>query len=319
MKKFPWGHSRRFNDYPNYFRQLFGERVQKLSINAGFTCPNRDGTVGRGGCTYCNNDAFSPPYCRPKYSIDDQIRWGIDFLQQRYKARKFLAYFQNYSNTYAPLYQLRRIYNQALHYPEIVGLVIGTRPDVIDDEKLAYFKKLAQEKYVIIEYGIESCYNDTLKRINRGHTFEQSCEAIEKTASYGIKTGGHIMFGLPGETRTMMLREVEWLNKLPLNNIKFHQLQIMKNTAMAREYQEHPDKFNLFDAEEYTEFVIDFTERLNPDFVIERFAGEAPSQYVLSPGWGMRSHEMMSYIEKRMKERNTWQGRLYEKPEGAHI
>lgn len=312
MNRYKWGHSRRFNDYPNYFRKLFGERVQKLSINAGFTCPNRDGTVGRGGCTYCNNDAFSPPYCRPKYSIEDQIKWGVEFLKKRYNAGKFLAYFQNYSNTYASLDKLKGIYNQALYYPEIVGLVIGTRPDVIDDKKLAYFKELSKEKYVIIEYGIESCYNETLEKINRGHTFEQSKEAIERTASYGIKTGGHIMFGLPGETRQMMLEEVSFLNRLPLNNIKFHQLQIMKDTAMGKEYLQSPERFKLFEADEYIDFVIDFTERLNPDFVIERFAGEAPSTYVLSPSWDLRSHEIMSRIEKRMQERETWQGRLFE-------
>lgn len=312
MNRYKWGHSRRFNDYPNYFRRLFGQRVQKLSINAGFTCPNRDGTAGHGGCTYCNNDAFSPPYCRPKYSMEYQIKQGIDFLQKRYKADKFLAYFQNYSNTYAALDKLKDIYNQALRYPEIVGLVIGTRPDVIDDEKLAYFQKLSGEKYVILEYGIESCYNATLERINRGHSFEQSKEAIERTASFGIKTGAHIMLGLPGETRQMMLGETEILNELPLNNIKFHQLQIMKDTVMGREYLQNPDKFRLFQVDEYIEFIIDFTERLNPDFVIERFSGEAPSQYVLAPDWGLRSHEVMSRIEKRMQERNTWQGRLFE-------
>ncbi|MCF8308357.1 MAG: TIGR01212 family radical SAM protein [Bacteroidales bacterium] len=312
MNRYKWGHSRRFNDYPNYFRRLFGQRIQKLSINAGFTCPNRDGTAGHGGCTYCNNDAFSPPYCRPKYSMDYQIRQGIDFLQKRYKADKFLAYFQNYSNTYASLDKLKGIYNQALRYPEIVGLVIGTRPDVIDDEKLAYFQELSGEKYVILEYGIESCYNTTLGHINRGHSFEQSKEAIERTASFGIKTGAHIMFGLPGETRRMMLDEAEILNELPLNNIKFHQLQIMKDTVMGKEYLQNPDKFRLFEVDEYIEFIIDFTERLNPDFVIERFSGEAPSQYVLAPDWGIRSHEVMSRIEKRMRERNTWQGRLFE-------
>ena len=312
MNRYKWGHSRRFNDYPNYFRRLFGQRIQKLSLNAGFTCPNRDGTTGYGGCTYCNNDAFSPPYCRPKYSMDYQIRQGIDFLQKRYKADKFLAYFQNYSNTYASLDKLKGIYNQALRYPEIVGLVIGTRPDVIDDEKLAYFQELSGEKYVILEYGIESCYNTTLGHINRGHSFEQSKEAIERTASFGIKTGAHIMFGLPGETRQMMLDEAEILNELPLNNIKFHQLQIMKDTVMGKEYLQNPDKFRLFDVDEYIKFIIDFTERLNPDFVIERFSGEAPSQYVLAPDWGLRSHEVMSRIEKRMRERETWQGRLFD-------
>jgi len=195
-----------------------------------------------------------------------------------------------------------------LQFPEVKGLVIGTRPDVVEEEKLDYFAHLSAEKYVIIEYGIESCYNETLRQINRGHTFEQTSEAIEKTAARGIKTGGHVMFGLPGETKEMMLKEVEILNTLPLNNIKFHQLQVMKNTAMERTFAMHPERFRFFELEEYIEFIIDVTERLNPRFVIERFSGEAPPRHTLSPRWGLRTPDVMNKIEQRMKERNTWQG-----------
>ncbi len=313
MKSFPWGHQRRFNAYSNYFKKQFGQRIQKLSVNAGFTCPNRDGTVARGGCTYCNNEAFSPSYCVAGSSVTEQLQKGIDFHKDRYNASRFLAYFQNFSNTYASLDELKRIYDEALRFPEVEGLVIGTRPDVIDEEKLAYFAELSKRKYVIVEYGIESCYDQTLDRINRGHSFEQTKKAIEQTAAYGVKTGGHLMFGLPGETKQMMLDEVDILNNLPLNNIKFHQLQIMKDTIMAREYKENPDHFRFFELDEYIDFVIDVTERLNPAFVIERFSGEAPPRHTLSPRWGLRTPDVMNLIEQRMVDRDTWQGKYFKK------
>ena len=245
--RFPWGHHRRFNSYNEYFKKTFGQRVQKLSIDAGFTCPNRDGTVGRGGCTFCNNDAFNPSYCQPEKSIRQQIEEGKQFHAWRYRrAIDYLAYFQAFSNTFAPLEHLKKIYDEALAVDGIIGLVIGTRPDCIDDEKLDYFQELSKNHYLIIEYGIESCYDETLERINRGHTFGQSVEAIEKTTSRGIKTGAHIIFGLPGETTAQMMAEAEILSKLPLNTLKFHQLQIVKNTSMALEYLNQPENFTFF-------------------------------------------------------------------------
>ena len=201
-KIYPWGHERRFNAYSNYFRSLYGARVQKVSIDAGFTCPNRDGTRGTGGCTYCNNDAFNPSYCIPEKSVSQQIEEGIQFHKWRYnEAVSYLAYFQAYSNTYAPVEKLRRLYSEALEYPGVIGLIIGTRPDCIDDEKLTLLKELSDKYYVAIEYGIESCYNRTLSRINRGHTFEEAVQAVEQTSALGIKTGAHFIFGLPGESR----------------------------------------------------------------------------------------------------------------------
>jgi len=313
MEQFVWGHARRFNAYSNYFKKRFGERLQKLSVNAGFTCPNRDGTVARGGCTYCNNDAFSPSYCNAENSVAEQIQKGIAFHKKRYGARKFLAYFQNFSNTYASLPELKQIYEQALQFPEVEGLIIGTRPDVIDDAKLAYFKELSQEKYLVIEYGVESCYDKTLQRVNRGHTFAQSREAIQKTTEYGIYAGAHFMLGLPGETKEMMREQVQWINQLPLHTIKFHQLQIMKNTAMAADYQRNPEQFKFFDLAEYVEFIIDIVSKLHPEFIIERFSGEAPPRYTLSPGWGLRTPQVLNLIEKRMAEKNTWQGKFLRK------
>ena len=243
----PWGHQRRFNSYAEYFKKEFGGRVQKLAIDAGFTCPNRDGSKGKGGCTYCDNNAFNPSYCHPGKSIRQQIEEGIEFHARRYRrAFRYLAYFQPYSNTYAPLEKLKEIYAQALSFPEIAGLVIGTRPDCIDGEKLEYFRKLADSHYIMLEYGLESCYNHTLKRINRGHTFEDSVAALEMTSQAGLKTGAHLIFGLPGESREEMMLEAEILSSLPVSNIKFHQLQIIKNTRMASEFKEMPEDFLLF-------------------------------------------------------------------------
>lgn len=310
---FPWGHQRRFNSYSEHFKKIFGERVQKVSIDAGFTCPNRDGSLALGGCTYCNNDAFNPSYCEPQKSISTQLEEGIEFHLKRYRrANKYLAYFQTYSNTYAPLEKLITVYNEALSHPQVIGLVIGTRPDCIDKEKLEYFSELNKDHYVIIEYGIESCYNNTLEKINRQHTFEQSVEAIEKTASYGIKTGAHIIFGLPGETRDEMMEEANILSSLPINNIKFHQLQIIKNTVMAKEYNKNPDSFNLFSLKEYIQFIIQFIEVLNPNFIIERFTGEVPPRFLAGPTWGLiRNDQVNLQIEKELEKRDTWQGKLY--------
>jgi radical SAM protein (TIGR01212 family) len=311
--QFPWDHSRRFNAYAQYFKKHFGERVQKLTVDAGFTCPNRDGTVARGGCTYCNNDSFNPSYNLPSKSIQQQLLEGIEFHNNRYRrADKYLAYFQAYSNTYKPLDELKIIYNQALALPEIVGLVIGTRSDVIDEEKLAYFAELSQHKYVIIEYGIESCYDESLRKMNRGHNFESVRKAIHLTHEYGIKTGAHMIFGLPYETREMMMEQVDILNELPLDAIKFHQLQIIKGTAMAKEYTEYPDRYQLFSLADYIDFIVHFVERLNPNFAIERFAGEVPPRFLVSPSWGnLRNDQILNRIEQRLQNDNTWQGRLY--------
>ena len=310
---FPWGHERRFNAYPDYFRRLYGSRVQKLSIDAGFTCPNRDGSKGLGGCTYCNNDAFNPSYCKPEKSVTQQIEEGISFHKNRYRrADKYLAYFQAYSNTYAPLGTLKKLYEEALSYPGVIGLVIGTRPDCIDDEKLQYFKVLSGRYYVALEYGIESCYEKTLERINRGHTFEEAEKIVRATAALGINTGAHFILGLPGESREEMLAETAIISRLPLSTVKFHQLQIIKGMAMEKEYREKPEDFQLFTWDEYLGFFIEFLERLNPSIVVERFTGEAPPRFLASPGFEKRrTDQIMKLIEKRMEELDTWQGRLF--------
>jgi radical SAM protein (TIGR01212 family) len=241
-RTYSWGHQRRFNSYSEYFRKMFGGRVQKLTLDAGFTCPNRDGSKGKGGCTFCNNNAFNPSYCQPEKSISVQIDEGIEFHKKRYRrADKYLAYFQAYSNTYAGVDVLRERYEEALRRDEVIGLVIGTRPDTVDTEILDYIKTLAKDHYVIIEYGIESCFNTTLKRVNRGHTFEDSIRTIDMTASRGIRQGAHFIIGLPGESSEDIQAEMKIISGLPINNIKFHQLQIVRNTIMAKEYLSNPE------------------------------------------------------------------------------
>lgn len=304
---------RRFNSYNAYFTKQFGSRVQKISIDAGFSCPNRDGKISTGGCTFCSNDAFNPSYCRPEKTIRQQIEEGIEFHKRRYRrANQYLAYFQPYSNTYKPLDELKKIYGQALEIPEIAGIVIGTRPDLIDEDILQYLAEIQKTHYVIVEYGIESVYDATLKHVNRGHDFATAKRAVELTAAYNLPCGGHFIFGLPGETKPMMLNAADIISQLPLTTVKFHQLQIFKNTTMADEYLQHKEAFHLFELEEYIDFVIDFTERLNPNIVIERFAGEVPPRYLLSEPWmKLRYDEVLARIEKRMEERDTWQGKSY--------
>jgi len=313
-KVYPWGDTRRYNSYSNYFKREFGGRVQKLTIDAGFTCPNRDGTVGVGGCTYCNNDAFNPSYCTPQKSVTQQIDEGIEFHAVRYRrADRYLAYFQAFSNTYAPLEKLKALYNEALLHPKVIGLVIGTRPDCVDEEKLDYFQQLSKEYYITLEYGVESCYNKTLELINRGHSYEQSVWAIEQTNKRGIRVGAHFIFGLPGETREQMLAQADTISKLPLHTVKFHQLQIIKGTIMEQQFKAMPEMFNLFSMDEYFNFLADFIERLNPNFVIERFTGEAPPRYLAVPPWGnLRTDQLMIEFEKVLEKRHTWQGRLFE-------
>lgn len=316
---YPWGSTRRFNAYANYFRNIYGVRVQKVSIDAGFTCPNRDGTKGTGGCTYCNNDAFNPSYCLPEKSVTKQIEEGILFHKKRYKeASSYLAYFQAYSNTYAPLQRLKDIYSEALNYPGVIGLVIGTRPDCVNDEIIEYIKDLSEKHFIAVEYGIESCYEKTLKRINRGHTFEEAVKVVKTTAGAGINTGAHFILGLPGESKEEMLSEAEIISSLPLTTVKFHQLQIIKGTLMDEEFRHNPSDFQLFTLDEYINFFVRFLEKLNPSIVVERFSGEAPPRFLsIDAAWNKRTDQIVDLVEKRLEELNTWQGRLYKNNSGS--
>ena len=304
---------KRYNSFVGYFKEKYGCRLQKIVVDAGFTCPNRDGRVGFGGCTYCNNDAFHPNYSTPDKSIFQQLEEGIEFHLNRYrKAEEYLAYFQSYSNTYAPLEHLKDLYAQALAHPKVRGIAIGTRPDCIDEEKLDWLQELAREKIVIVEYGIESCYDKTLKRINRGHDFATAVKAVEATAARGLHQGAHFIFGLPGESREELMGMAQIINSLPLNSVKFHQLQIIKGTPMEAEFASRPEDFVQFTLEEYIDFFIDFLELLRPDLYIERFAGEVPPRFVNSSPWGkIRNVQLLQMLEKRLEERNTCQGARY--------
>ena len=313
MKTYVWGDNRRFNSYAGYFKRTFGKRVQKLAIDAGFTCPNRDGTIGVGGCTYCDNNAFNPSYCSPQKNITQQLNEGIEFHAKRYRrASQFLAYFQAYSNTHAPLEKLKTLYNAALQHQQVIGLVIGTRPDCVDDEKLDYLARLSEDYYIAVEYGVETCYNKTLKHINRCHSFECAKNAIENTAKRGIKTGAHFIFGLPEESLDDMLAEAAIISQLPLNTVKFHQLQLVKGTKMAQEFEEHSGRFCQFTVNEYIDFFVKFVEHLNPNIVIERFAGEVPPRYLANHKWELlRNDQLLVMFEKKLEELNTYQGKLF--------
>lgn len=315
----------RYNAYSDYFRRRFGTRVQKLSVDAGFSCPNRDGRVGTGGCAFCTNEAFSPSYLRRVSTITEQLDEGIAFHRHRYRsAPVYLAYFQAYSNTYAPLEVLRQRYDEALRHPVVVGLVVGTRPDCVDDAVLDLLGEYAKEHYVAVEYGIESCYDRTLQAINRGHDFACTERAIHATAQRGLPVGGHLILGLPGESRDDLLAEMDIVNRLPLTTIKFHQLQILKGTAMERQYRNEAFRQSLlhFTLEEYIALVCDLLERLRPTLVVERLAGEVPPRFQACPersfrrldGRLLRNEEIPALVEAELARRGTRQGSSY-KPE----
>ena len=309
---YPWGDSRRFNSYNRFLQQQFGERVQKLTLDAGFTCPNRDGSVGTGGCTYCLNDAFNPSYCSAKKTVAQQIEEGITFHRNHYHGGTYLAYFQAYSNTYAPLEELREIYRPAIEHPQVKGIVIGTRPDCVDEAKLDFFAELQRRMFVSIEYGVESCHEETLRRINRGHSFGCAADAIHRTAERGIHCAAHLIYGLPGETPELWLGDLKEINALPLNSVKFHQLQIIKGTAMQRDFEKNPFDFHLFTKDEYIHFIVQVTERLNPAFAIDRFAGSVPPRFLFMNNWGLeRCDVILHKIEKMMEERETFQGKFF--------
>jgi radical SAM protein (TIGR01212 family) len=309
---YPWGNDRRFNSYSDYFRKEFGSRVQKISIDAGFTCPNRDGTCGTGGCTFCDNEAFTPSYNGTGMQLEEQIRRGIEFHRTRYrKATRYLAYFQSYSNTYADIEILRDMYDRALEHPDIVGIVIGTRPDCVDEEKLDYFSELNRKCFLVLEYGIESILDRTLERVNRGHDTALSAWAVRETARRGIRAGGHMIIGLPGEKRQDFMDAAGVLSTWPLHSIKFHQLQVIHGTSMAREYKEKPGDFLEFGLEEYLDLMAGIIERLNPAFVVERIAGEVTPGKAVGNGWGLRYDQVLKQFEELLEQRDIWQGKKY--------
>lgn len=321
---FPDG--KRYNTFVGYYKRVYGERLQKLVIDAGFTCPNRDGTVGYGGCSFCDNAAFHPSYSTAGKSIAAQIDEGIEFHHVRYRnTRHYLAYFQSYSNTYASLPRLKELYLEALSHPHIVGIVIGTRPDCIDEEKLDWLADLKAgmalpdwrrdgfgSPVVKVEYGIESCYDATLLRVGRGHDVAAAERAVRLSAERGLDPGAHFILGLPGESRSMLVDQCSFISSLPLHSVKFHQLQLVKGTRIEKEYAAVPDDFLRLDLPEYLDLVVDILERLRPDLYIERVAGEVPPRFVNETQWGLiRNFQILHLLDDRLSARGTWQGRLF--------
>ncbi len=311
--RYPWGDERRFHSYAAYFRRRFGGRVQKLSVDAGFDCPNRDGTAGRGGCTFCDNGAFTPSYCVPTKSVAQQIEEGIAFHRRRYRtSSRYLVYFQSYSNTYAPLERLQLLYGEALAHPDVAGIVVGTRPDCVDERKLDWLAELARDRYVAVEYGIESTSDATLRAVNRGHDYACAVQAVEMTAARGIPVGGHFILGLPGETERMLLDRTAQINALPLTTVKFHQLQVFRGTAMAAEYDADPARFPFWEVDAYIDLAVEILRRLRPTLVVERFASEAPPRYHYGPDWGLlRNERLWAMLDERLAARDTYQGEIF--------
>lgn len=300
-----------YNDYSSYIKKLFGCKVQKISLNAAFTCPNRDGSLGRGGCTYCNNRTFNPDYCDTGKSITQQLEEGKEFFRHKYPEMKYLAYFQAYTNTYGELDVLKRKYEEALAVDDVLGIVIGTRPDCMPNNLLDYLVELSKTSHVTVEYGIESVDNKMLEHINRGHTFEQACDAVCRTADAGLPVGVHMILGLPGDTQETILEQPAILSRLPITTLKLHQLQLIKGTVMAKEFEEHPERFSLFEVDTYIDTVAQYVARLRDDIVIERFVSQSPKSLLIAPDWGLKNYQFTDKLKKRMTDLSLYQGALY--------
>lgn len=303
---------KRYNDYSSFIKNQFGKRVQKISLDTGFTCPNRDGTKGIGGCTYCNNNTFNPFYCKPEKSITQQLDEGIAFFSKKYKTQEYLAYFQAYTNTYADIELVKSLYLEAINHPKVIGLVIGTRPDCIDNNLIHFLSGLAKNHFISLELGVESTLNKTLDFINRCHTYEDTKAAYEFAKNKGIHLGAHLIIGLPNESKEDILNHAKEISKLPINTLKLHQLQIVKHTKMALQLKDNPEMFNLFTAEEYINLVCDFIALIRPDIIIERFISESPSHLLIAPKWkGLKNFEIVDKINKKLIEKDLWQGKYY--------
>lgn len=304
-----FSNNKRYNDYSSFIKRQFSERVQKISLNPGFTCPNRDGTKGIGGCTYCNNNAFNPDYCEPEKSITQQLEEGIAFFAKKYKTQRYLAYFQAYTNTYADIELVKQLYIEALDHPLVIGLVIGTRPDCISEELIDFLSDLSKNYFISLEFGVESTLDRTLSKVNRCHSYRDTINAYELAKNKGLHLGAHLIIGLPGESREDILNHAVELFKLPVNSLKLHQLQIVKHTAMAKQYKEHPEHFNLFTADDYIDLITEFISLLRPEIIIERFISESPKDLLIAPKWGLKNFEMVAKIDKKLAEKYLWQGK----------
>ncbi len=312
MSEHPWGSDSPYYDYTTYMRRALGSRVQKVSVNAGFTCPNRDGSKGTGGCAFCNNSTFNPDYCDPRKSVTAQLDEGIAFFARKYKSLDFLAYFQAYTSTYGDTQHALALYREALAHPRIRGLVIGTRPDCLADDLVDALAELNRNHYIAIELGAETTSDDTLRRINRGHTWADTVEAVRRLSSVGIPVGLHFIMGLPGESRAAQLATASAVSSLPVDFVKLHQLQIVRGSAFGNLYQENPDRFSLWTVDDYTDFCIEFAQHLSPRIVIERFVSQAPRALVLAPSWNLKNYEFTHRLVNEFLRRGAYQGQLFE-------
>lgn len=299
----------RYNSFGSYMRRTFGATVYKVNVDAGFTCPNRDGTLGFSGCIYCNNDSFRPNSCKPSLSISEQVKSGINHTKKRFHAAKFLVYFQAYTNTYAPVDELEKLYKEALSEPDVIGLAIGTRPDAVDSAKIEMIESLASEYFILIEYGLQSMHDKSLEFIQRGHDYQTFLRAIEMTKNRGIHMGVHLIAGFPTETREETLAMAEEMSSLPVEFLKMHQLQIIKDTPLAMMYGDSP--FPVFEYQEYLDFVADFVERISPHIVLQRLFATAPDDILIAPAWGKNRHQILNDIEKNLAARDIVQGRKF--------
>jgi len=304
----PW------NDYSTYVKSIFGCRVQKISVDAGFTCPNRDGTISKNGCIYCTNESFSPFYCNPKLSVREQLNKGIEFFSPKYKTQKYLAYFQSYTNTYKDVETLKKLYLEALSVDGVIGLVIATRPDCIDDQILSMIKDICKDKYVSIEFGAESTKDSTLNYINRGHSWQQTIDAVELTNRYGMNSGLHIILGLPCETENDFYTHARLISKLPIKILKIHQMQVLKGTQLESVYNNKPEIFFDLNLNNYKRIITSFLELLNPEIVIERFTSESPKHLLIYPDWkGKKNFEISHIVAAEMRKHNLIQGINFKK------
>ena len=295
-------------DYGTWIRSRFPFRVQKISVDAGFTCPNRDGRISTGGCIFCNNRTFNPSYCDSRHSVSQQLEEGKRFFARKYPDMKYLAYFQAYTNTYASLDRLKALYEEALGVEDVVGIVIGTRPDCMSDELLDYLSSLNERTFLIVEYGIESANDLTLQFINRGHTFEQSRQAISKTHQRGLLTGGHIILGLPGEDAEESIRQASLISALDLDILKIHQMQIIRGTALERIYEQKP--FHIYSVDEYIRLIASYIQHLRKDLVLERFASQSPPELLVAPHWGLKNYEFTNLLINYLRQHKIYQGQL---------
>ena len=307
-----FNNNKRYNNYTSFIKKQFSERVQKVSLDTGFTCPNRDGTKGVGGCTYCNNNTFNPDYCKTSKSVTQQLDEGIEFFGTKYKTQQYLAYFQAYTNTYADIELIKQLYNEAIGHPKVIGLVIGTRPDCINNDLINFLSELSNQYYISLEFGVESTLDRTLKMVNRCHTFKETVAAYELSKNKGLHLGAHMIIGLPEESKEDILNHAKEISKLPINTLKLHQLQVVKHTMMAKQFNENPDMFSFFSVEEYIDLVTDFVALLRPDIIIERFISQCPAHLLIAPNWnGLKNFEIVAKIDNKLIEKNLWQGKLY--------